>query len=84
MDEAGVTVDPRLISHGHFQVEEGIERGRRLLARRRPADGDLRRQRPAGPRRLPGRARDARLHIPEDLSVVGFDDFPIAHWVVLP
>ena len=23
-------------------------------------------------------AREARLHIPEDLSVVGFDDLPVA------
>ena len=26
-------------------------------------------------------AREARLHIPEDLSVVGFDDLPVAGWV---
>ena len=39
MDEAGVPIDPALISHGHFHVEEGIDRGRALLrlrtARRR-------------------------------------------------
>ena len=29
-------------------------------------------------------ARDARLHIPEDLSVVGFDDLPLAGWVSPP
>ena len=44
MDEAGVPVDPELISHGQFHVEEGIERGRALLALARSADGDLRRQ----------------------------------------
>ena len=32
MDEAGVPVDPQLISHGEFHVEEGIDRGRALLA----------------------------------------------------
>jgi LacI family transcriptional regulator, xylobiose transport system transcriptional regulator len=26
-------------------------------------------------------AREARLHIPEDLSIVGFDDLPVAGWV---
>ena len=29
-------------------------------------------------------ARDLRLHIPEDLSVVGFDDLPVARWVGPP
>ena len=29
-------------------------------------------------------AREARLHIPEDLSVVGFDDLPVAEWVGPP
>ena len=29
-------------------------------------------------------AREARLHIPEDLSVVGFDDLPVARWVGPP
>ena len=29
-------------------------------------------------------AREARLHIPEDLSVVGFDDLPVAQWVGPP
>ena len=29
-------------------------------------------------------AREARLHIPEDLSVVGFDDLPVAGWVGPP
>ena len=29
-------------------------------------------------------ARELRLHIPEDLSVVGFDDLPVAKWVGPP
>ena len=62
MDAAGVPVDPELISHGQFQVEEGVRKGRALLRRRGPADGDHRGQRPPGARRLPGRARGAAAH----------------------
>jgi LacI family transcriptional regulator len=83
MDEAGVPVDPRLISHGGFHVEEGIETGRALLALPdRPtaifAGNDLQ---ALGVYQA---AREARLHIPEDLSVVGFDDLPVAQWVGPP
>ncbi len=83
MDEAGVPIDPRLVSHGPFQVDEGIATGRRLLARRdRPTaiitGNDLQ---ALGVYQA---AREARLHIPEDLSVVGFDDLPIARWVSPP
>lgn len=83
MDEAGVPIDESLVSHGAFEVEEGIASGRRLLARHdRPTaiitGNDLQ---ALGVYQA---ARDARLHIPEDLSVVGFDDLPIARWVSPP
>jgi DNA-binding LacI/PurR family transcriptional regulator len=80
MDEAGVPIDPDLISHGRFHVEEGIDRGRAMLRLKdRPtaifAGNDLQ---ALGVYQA---AREARLHIPEDLSVVGFDDLPVAQWV---
>jgi DNA-binding LacI/PurR family transcriptional regulator len=83
MDEAGVVVDPGLVSRGRFQVEEGIERGRALLARPdRPTavitGNDLQ---ALGVYQA---AREARLHIPDDLSIVGFDDLPVARWVSPP
>ncbi len=83
MDAAGVPIDPALISHGRFHVEEGIEKGRALLALpHRPtaifAGNDLQ---ALGVYQA---AREARLHIPEDLSVVGFDDLPVARWVGPP
>jgi LacI family transcriptional regulator, xylobiose transport system transcriptional regulator len=83
MDEAGVPIDPRLISHGRFHVDEGIETGRALLRLPdRPtaifAGNDLQ---ALGVYQA---AREARLHIPEDLSVVGFDDLPVARWVGPP
>ena len=83
MDAAGVPIDPALISHGRFHVEEGIEKGRALLALPDPptaifAGNDLQ---ALGVYQA---AREARLHIPEDLSVVGFDDLPVAQWVGPP
>ena len=83
MDEAGTPIDATLVSHGAFQVDEGLATARRLLARRdRPTaiitGNDLQ---ALGVYQA---AREARLHIPEDLSVVGFDDLPIARWVSPP
>jgi len=83
MDEAGVPVGPDLVSHGKFHVAEGIERGRALLQLPdRPtaifAGNDLQ---ALGVYQA---AREARLHIPEDLSVVGFDDLPVTQWVSPP
>jgi LacI family transcriptional regulator len=83
MDAAGVAIDPELTSHGPFQVEEGVRKGRALLRRSDPptaiiAGNDLQ---ALGVYQA---AREARLHIPEDLSVVGFDDLPVAQWVGPP
>jgi DNA-binding LacI/PurR family transcriptional regulator len=83
MDEAGVPIDAGLVSHGAFQVAEGVARGRQLLARPdRPTaiitGNDLQ---ALGVYQA---AREARLHVPEDLSVVGFDDLPVAQWVSPP
>ena len=83
MDAAGVPIDPDLLSHGPFHVDEGVGRARQLLRRTdRPtaiiAGNDLQ---ALGVYQA---AREARLHIPEDVSVVGFDDLPIARWVSPP
>jgi len=83
MDAAGVAVDPELIRYGNFHVEEGIRQGRALLKRKdRPtaifASNDLQ---ALGVYQA---ARELRLHIPEDLSVVGFDDLPVSRWVGPP
>lgn len=83
MDEAGVSVDPRLLRCGAFHIEEGIAEGRALLRLPdRPtaifAGNDLQ---AFGVYQA---ARELRLHIPDDLSVVGFDDLPVAKWVGPP
>ncbi|HKS99174.1 MAG TPA: LacI family DNA-binding transcriptional regulator [Rugosimonospora sp.] len=83
MDAAGVPVDPRLVRHGDFHVAEGLQQGRALLALPdRPtavfAANDLQ---AFG---LYEAAREARVRIPDELSVVGFDDLPVAAWVGPP
>ncbi len=83
MDAAGAPLDPELIRHGDFHVEAGIRNGRELLRLPdRPtaifAGNDLQ---ALGVYQA---ARDAGLSVPEDLSVVGFDDLPVAGWVSPP
>lgn len=83
VETAGLTVDPALIRHGNFHVEGGYEQGRILLALPdRPtaifAGSDLQ---ALG---VYEAARDAGLRIPDDLSVVGFDDLPVARWIGPP
>ena len=83
MDEAGVAIHPELVRYGNFHVHDGIENARALLRLPDPptaifAGNDLQ---ALGVYQA---AREARLHIPEDLSVVGFDDLPVAPWVGPP
>lgn len=83
MDEAGAPIDPALIRYGHFHVQEGTAEGRALLQLPDPptaifAGNDLQ---ALGVYQA---AREMRLHIPEDLSVIGFDDLPVASWVGPP
>ncbi|AKH80943.1 LacI family transcriptional regulator [Streptomyces sp. CNQ-509] len=80
---AGLPVDPELIREGDFHHEAGYAAGRELLALRdRPTavftGNDLQ---ALG---LYEAARELGLRIPDDLSVVGFDDLPIARWIGPP
>lgn len=83
MDAAGVPLDAHLIRYGDFHVASGVRIAREMLRLPdRPtaifAENDLM---ALGVYQA---AREARLHIPEDLSVVGFDDLPVASWVGPP
>ena len=75
--EAGIAIDEALICHGNFSLEAGFAGAQKMLAlAERPsalfcendemAIGALKRIRQAG------------LRVPEDISVVGFDDIPMA------
>jgi LacI family transcriptional regulator len=83
MDAAGVPIDSSLVSNGRFSVEEGVVRGRALLGMTDSPTAiitgdDLQ---ALGVYQA---ARELRRHIPDDLSVVGFDDLPVAQWVGPP
>ncbi|HXM54971.1 MAG TPA: substrate-binding domain-containing protein, partial [Candidatus Dormibacteraeota bacterium] len=78
-DEAGIAVDPGLVRNGNFSVGAGHEHGMELLSRAdRPtaifAGSDM---------QAMGVLRAARrlgLDVPGDLSVVGYDNLPLAAW----
>jgi LacI family xylobiose transport system transcriptional regulator len=83
LETAGVAFDPALVRSGNFHHEAGRDAGLELLRLPDPptavfAGNDLQ---ALG---LYEAARELGLRIPEDLSVIGFDDLPIARWVGPP
>jgi LacI family transcriptional regulator, xylobiose transport system transcriptional regulator len=74
-----VPVDPTLVRTGRFVFEDGLSQGRALLARPDRPTGvvcgnDLQAM------GVYEAAREAGVRIPDDLSVVGFDDVEYARW----
>ena len=83
LERADLEFDQSLVRHGDFQHEGGFLRGGELLDRPYPptaifAGSD---QQALG---VYEAARQRGLRIPQDLSVVGFDDLPAARWVSPP
>jgi DNA-binding LacI/PurR family transcriptional regulator len=82
-EEVGAVVDPALVREGNFYVETGFNHGLELLSLPdRPtavfAGSDMQ---ALGLLRA---AHQLGLRVPEDLSVVGYDDLPLASWVGPP
>ena len=80
LESAGVAVDPALIREGDFHHSGGYRAARELFELLEPptaifAGSDEQAFGVAEAARVTGR------HIPEDLSIVGFDDLPISRWV---
>ncbi len=83
LDKAGIRFDPALVRHGDFRHEGGFARGSELLGMPDPptaifAGSD---QQAFG---VYEAARQRGLRVPQDLSLVGFDDLPVARWVSPP
>ncbi|MCG6499490.1 LacI family DNA-binding transcriptional regulator [Kitasatospora sp. A2-31] len=79
MSMAGLGVDPALTAFGDFHAEGGFARAKELLELPKPptaifAGSDLQ---ALG---VMEAARVCGLRVPEDLSVVGYDDLDIAQW----
>jgi LacI family xylobiose transport system transcriptional regulator len=80
---AGAPLDDRLVRSGHFLFHDGLRLAEDLLAQPTPptaiiCGNDLQ---ALG---VYEAARRAGLRIPQDLSVVGFDDIAVARWCAPP
>jgi LacI family xylobiose transport system transcriptional regulator len=83
MDMAGIAIDPELVRAGDFHVEGGRDNGLALLRLPEPptavfAGSDLQ---ALG---VYEAARELGVPIPGRLSVVGYDDLPMARWAGPP
>ena len=83
LERAGIAVDPALVRFGEFRQQSGFDCAHELLALPDPptamfAGSD---QQALG---VYEAVRRLGLTIPGDLSVVGFDDLPVARWLSPP
>jgi len=79
LQAAGLPADTDLVVEGDFGFESGFRAGRRLLDLAEPPTAIF-----AGSDQMAlgvlEALRRARLSVPEDVSVVGFDDLPLVRW----
>ncbi|TDK25431.1 LacI family transcriptional regulator [Arthrobacter crusticola] len=83
LDAAGVAFDPELVINGDFDYSSGFAAGMELLTHPEPPTAIF----AASDQMALGvyeAARQRGLRIPDDLSVVGFDDLPEAGWASPP
>jgi LacI family transcriptional regulator len=83
LDAAGVGIDASLIRAGQFAIETGAEHARDILTSANPPTAIM-----AGDDEIAvgvlAAAHQLGIRIPQDLSVMGFDDTPQAAWTTPP
>jgi LacI family transcriptional regulator len=83
LDRAGVGYDPALVRYGDFTHEGGFARAVELLDMPEPPTAIF----AGSDQQAFGVYEAARIHglrIPQDLSIVGFDDLPVTRWASPP
>jgi LacI family transcriptional regulator len=83
LGRAGIPYDPDIVIYGGFRYEDGLEAARHLLDLPDPPTAIF----AASDQQALAvyeAAREHRMRLPEDLSIVGFDDVPMAQWVSPP
>lgn len=83
LDEAGLPYEPDLVRPGRFRFEDGVQQGLELLKmKKRPtavfAANDMQ---ALG---IYAAAHKLGLRVPDDLSVIGFDDVEFGQWSTPP
>ena len=83
LDAAGIPVDPALVRDGQFEIGGGLTSTTDLLGLPEPPTAvfALNDGMAIGVYHAASRAG---VRIPQDLSVVGFDDYPLDEWLVPP
>ncbi|MFI0895629.1 LacI family DNA-binding transcriptional regulator [Streptomyces sp. NPDC020983] len=79
-DEAGLAMDTALVRHGNFYLDAGYQHGMELLQLPDPPTAIF----AGSDAQAMGVLRAARrlgLRLPGDLSVVGYDNLPVAAWM---
>jgi DNA-binding LacI/PurR family transcriptional regulator len=83
LEQAGAMADPALIAEGDWSYPSGHQAMRALLARERPFSAVF----AQNDRMAIGALcalREARLSVPQDISIVGYDDIPGAEYAAPP
>ena len=83
LEGAGLDVDDDLIAHGDFRYESGLAAAAKMLDLPEPPTAIF----AASDVQAMGvyeAARQRQLRLPDELSVVGFDDVPMAEWMAPP
>jgi LacI family transcriptional regulator len=83
LENNGLPFDPALVSHGGFNHENGYERAERLLSLPSPPTAVFTGCDPIA-FGVMETARQRGLSVPDDLSIVGFDDTYVGAWSCPP